>query len=134
MKRRRLVLLALAALLVMAFPALGRAQEIAIVKIGFPFIAEGKAMPAGEYELQLNNDRSAFVLSAAPKGTGVFLTTLTRLAAPEPAGGDMRLVFDKVGDKLFLSEVWQPGEDGYLVFAAKEKHTHQMIKGQKKGR
>lgn len=134
MNRRFLVLLALTAMMCVVHPAVGRAQDTALVTIGFPFVAEGKALPAGEYELQLNSDHSAFTLTASPKGTGVFLTTITRLAAPEPPSGDTRVVFDKVGEKYYLSEVWLPGDDGYLVYAAKGKHTHQTVKGHKKAK
>jgi hypothetical protein len=134
MKRRVLVMLAATALLFVAFPAVSYAQDTALVTVGFPFIAEGKTMPAGQYELQLNTDHTAFTLTASPKETGVFLTTITRLAAAEPSVGDTHIVFDKVGNTYYLSEVWLPGEDGYLVYAAKEKHTHQTVKGQKKGK
>ena len=132
MNRRILVLLAVAAFMCVVHPAVSQAQDTALVTIGFPFVAEGKTMPAGPYELLLNSGHTAFTLTASPKGTGVFLTTITRLAAPEPAAGDTRVVFDKVGDTYYLSEVWLPGEDGYLVYAAKGKHTHQTVKGHKK--
>jgi hypothetical protein len=134
MTRRVLVMLAATALLFVALPAVSDAQDTALVTVGFPFIVEGKTMPAGQYELQLNSDRAAFTLTSSPKGTGVFLTTITRLAAPEPAGGDTHVIFDKVGNTYYLSEVWLPGEDGYLVYAAKVKHTHQLVRGQKKAK
>ncbi len=69
-----------------------------------------------------------------PKGTGMFLTTITRLAAPEVSLVDAHLVFDKVGDTYYLSEVWMPGEDGFLLYAAKGKHTHTLIKFHKKAK
>ena len=134
MKRRVVVLLAAAVLLGVVHPAVSYAQDSALVTISFPFVAEGKTMSAGSYELALNNDRTAFVLTASPKGTGVFLTTVTRLAAPEPPSGDFRIVFDKVADTFYLSEVWLPGQDGYLVYAANVKHTHATVKGHKKAK
>ena len=134
MNRRFFVLLAVTALALVVHPAVGLAQDTALVTVGFPFVAEGKTMAAGPYELQLNIDRTAFTLTAAPKGTGVFLTTITRLASAEPPATDTHIVFDRVGNTYYLSEVWLPGEDGYLVYAAKGKHTHQVIKGQKKGK
>ena len=134
MNRRALVLLAVTALMFVICPAVGRAQETAQVTIGFSFVAEGKTMPAGPYELQLNADHTAFTLIASPKGTGVFLTTITRLAAAQSPVGDTHIVFDKVADAYYLSEVWLPGEDGYLVYAAKGQHTHQTVKGHKKAK
>lgn len=38
------------------------------------------------------------------------------------------IVFDKIGERYFLSEVWLPGADGYLLHATNEKHTHQHVK------
>lgn len=134
MKYRVLVSLAAAALLLTALPVASYAQDTAVVKVGFPFIVDGKTMPAGEYELQLNSDESAFRLIAVPKDTGVFLGVITRLAAPEPPSNDTHVTFDHVGTKYYLSEVWLPGEDGYLVYAAREKHTHTIVKGHKKAK
>jgi len=134
MNRRFLVLLAVTALMFVAHPAVSQTQDSALATIGFSFVADGKTMPAGQYELKLNSDRSAFTLSASPKGSGVFITTITRLASPEAAAGDAHIVFDKVGETCYMSEVWLPGEDGYLVYAAKGKHTHQIVKGQKKAK
>ncbi len=134
MKHRVLVMLAAAALMFVIHPAVSYAQDAAVVNIGFPFIAQGKTMPAGEYELQVNGDETAFTLTAEPKGKGEFVSVVTRLAAPEPPGNDTHITFDKVGTTYYLSEVWLPGADGYLVYAAKEKHTHTIVKGQKKAK
>jgi hypothetical protein len=134
MHRRFLVLLAIAAFMFVVHPAVSQAQDSARVTIGFPFVAEGKTMPAGEYELTLNSDHTAFTLAAVPKGTGLFLTTVTRLAASEPPAGDFHIVFDKVGDAYYISEVWLPGEDGYLVYAAPGKHTHHIIRLHRKAK
>jgi hypothetical protein len=119
MKRRVLVMLAATALLFVALPAASYAQETADVTISFPFVAEGKTMPPGHYELQLNTEATAFTLTAVPKETGVFVMAITRLAAADPPATDTHLTFDKVGSTYYLSEVWLPGEDGYLVYAAK---------------
>jgi hypothetical protein len=36
-------------------------------------------------------------------------------------------VLDVVGDTDSLSEIWIPGDDGYLMPATKEKHGHKVI-------
>lgn len=38
------------------------------------------------------------------------------------------LVFDVVGDKNVLSEIWIPGVDGYLIQVSKGHHTHKVVK------
>jgi hypothetical protein len=127
-------LLAATVLMFVVHPAVSYGQDAAMVTVGFKFIADGKPMAAGEYELRINADTETFTLTPMPKGAGVFLNTVTRLAAAEPPGGDTRVVFDKVGDTCYLSEVWLAGEDGYLVYAAKGKHTHVSVKGHKKAK
>ena len=131
--RRVLSSLAVTALFVLAASAIGLAQEqTAMFKVGFPFVVEGKTMPAGDYEIRVSEDRTILTLLGEPKGKGVFFGAITRLAAQGTAEGDTRVIFDKVGDTCYLSEVWLPGEDGFLIYAAKEKHSHQAITGQKK--
>ena len=134
MTRRVLTLLAAMVFVSVVYPAVSYAQEGATAEIGFPFVAAGQTMPAGKYELMSNSDASAFTLSPVGQGHGVIIVPMTRLAAAEPPSGETRFVFDKVGNTSYLSEVWLPGEDGYLFYAAKEAHTHQVVKGQKKAK
>ncbi len=131
MNRRVHTLLAALVLVLVVHPAVSYAQTSAFADVAFKFVAAGKDMAPGKYELRLDNDRSAFTL-VSPSGSGEFLLTVTRLAASEPPSSDTRFVFDKVGDTYYLSEVWLPGEDGYLLYAAKEKHTHRTVKGSPK--
>jgi hypothetical protein len=132
MTRRVLAVLAAMVFVFVVSAAVTYAQEGAVADIGFKFVAAGKTMPPGKYDLTINSDRSAFTLAPDGKGAGVILVAMTRLAAPESPSSDTRFVFDKVGDNYFLSEMWLPGEDGYLFYAAKEKHTHQVVTGQRK--
>ena len=132
MNRRVFALMAVLALAFVACPAISYAQQTATADIGFKFIADGKTMPPGKYDLEVSNDSETFKLIPEGNGPDVFLLAITRLAAPEQPNNDTRLIFDKVGTTYYLSEVWLPGEDGYLFYAAKEKHTHQIVKAVKK--
>ncbi len=42
---------------------------------------------------------------------------------------DPELVFDKIGTKLELSEVWLPNQDGFLLLATKGRHEHAVVGG-----
>ena len=42
---------------------------------------------------------------------------------------DPEFVFDKVGGKLLLSEIWGPGMDGVLVLATSGPHQHAVLGG-----
>jgi hypothetical protein len=66
------------------------------------------------------------------KGTQVEAAVITRLAKPEVALVEPKVIFDKVGDKYTLSEVWLPGRDGFLLTGTKAPHTHHAVKAVKK--
>ncbi len=114
---------ALLAALSLVLCGVAAAQETLVSDIPFGFDAGGRAHPAGRYELQIDADKeNAFLTS--PTGAREVLLVVTRLAAPERPASKGRLVFDVVGDAHTLSEMWVPGEDGFLLFATKGKHTH----------
>lgn len=135
MTRRVLALSFAVALAFVLSPAVSYAQfevHAATVHVTFPFVAEGKTMPPGHYELRISRDESTATLLPEGGDGGVILPVVTRLAASDSPIKETRIVFDKVGDTRYLSEAWLPGEDGYLFYAAKVKHTHEVVKGEKK--
>jgi hypothetical protein len=107
------------------------AQEPVKANIPFPFQVEGKTMPAGAYTFtpEVATD-TVKVRGGSPPADAVALI-ITRVAAQfHPATGTpehSHIVFDKVGNVHFLSEVWEPGMDGFLVYATKGKHEHVVI-------
>lgn len=96
-------------------------------KIDFPFTAGGKVLPAGQYEFV--RDATAPVFNVQGEGKNfVVAQVITRLAgAMHTTPEDAHLVFDKVGDTYFLSEIWVPGEDGYMILATKGQHEHKVV-------
>jgi hypothetical protein len=42
------------------------------------------------------------------------------------------VIFDKFGDSYYVSEVWVPDRDGFVVGGTKEVHTHHAVKIYKK--
>ncbi len=110
-------------------PGVAAAQDTLSVNIPFAFILNGKTNDAGEYTVRVTEAQSEVWLTPA-KGTGSVAAVITRLAAS--ASDDARVVFDKVGNTNYLSEVWLPGFDGYLVYAAKEAHVHHVLKTSRK--
>ena len=99
------------------------AQETLVSDVPFSFDAGGRTHPAGHYELQIDADKETAFLTS-PKGVREALLVITRLAAPENPASKGRLVFDLVGKTHTLSEMWVPGEDGFLLYATKGTHTH----------
>ena len=96
--------------------------------ITFPFQVGKKTLPAGNYEFRISyRDEVVNVVNIA-NGDGAITTFLTYLAPPPHSSAtDAHLVFDKVGNTYTLSELWEPGQDGVLVYATKGKHEHHIL-------
>jgi hypothetical protein len=53
---------------------------------------------------------------------------VTRLAAGmHTTPKNSHVVFDKIGDIRYLSELWTPGVDGFMLGSPKGKHEHEII-------
>jgi hypothetical protein len=120
--KHRVVVMILALFVVSG--ALAHAQT-GTIEIGFPFVAGGKAFAPGKYTIEMPDANSIALRSASGSAIMVVLTQLGR----HDKDRDCELVFDKVGDKSLLSEVWFPDRDGYLVLSSKEAHTHAVVGG-----
>jgi hypothetical protein len=127
MNHRFWLLVAAVGLVLAASPAVTYAQEALVANVPFPFIAAGRTHDAGEYRLAVSENKEELTLTPM-KGPATIALVQSRLAvinSPEQAD---RVVFDKVGNTYYLSELWLPGQDGFLMYAAKEAHTHHMVK------
>jgi len=96
------------------------------VTLGFAFVAAGKDMPAGAYVVEA--DQGKVTLSPTGKGSPVVMSVVTRLGRHDN-DAEPELIFDKVDGKLFLSELWLPGADGYLVLVTNKEHDHAVHGG-----
>jgi hypothetical protein len=125
--------LSVVALAVLLGTTLAYGQEPYIVaKVDFSFGVPGKTLPAGEYTFAYNSSDESFlrIEGVPPNKEGAVVTILTRIAQAG-SSNEARLVFDQVGDKSYLSEVWIPDQDGFLIMATPGKHTHAVIKATK---
>lgn len=116
--------------LALGFAGQSTAESIK-TKIDFPFTVGGKALPAGEYDFSAINNDQEFRVQGEGKDTAL-VNVITRLAAGmHTTPQDAHLVFDVVGDKYALSEVWIPGVDGFVLQITKGKHTHKIVNVQR---
>lgn len=115
-----------------AGPSIAYAQEALSIDAPFAFKVGASAFPAGKYGLQ-PNDKEMSMKITPPKGAAAVVSVVTRLGTLEPLPAEAKVVFDKVGEVFYLSEIWIPGFDGYLVHVTKEKHTHVTVNANKKG-
>lgn len=78
--------------------------------VPFPFIVQGKTLPAGQYEFyQTNsNDESDWVIRNAQSGATrvLFETENEHVDRAKP---DTALYFVQVGDTYYLSDLWTAG-------------------------
>ena len=105
------------------------AKEI-YTKVSFPFMVGENTFMPGDYQIsRLNGATPVIKVSTWDGKSSVELPVITRLARQEHSehGTTDTLVFDKVGDQHFLSEVWVQGEDGYLVRGTAGEHSHKIV-------
>ncbi len=107
-----------------------------VVDIPFPFqvgdadVGTQKTFPAGKYDVeQPSQDRLVF---RSAKGVAFEVPVMTRLAKPSTPLAKANVVFDKLGDNYYISEIWVPGADGFVVGFTKQLHTHKTVKATKK--
>lgn len=125
MKKRVLMTVGFVAVLAVV---LGYGQPASIkAMIDFQFTAGGKVLPAGDY--QFTRDTTAPVFRVQGEGKNFTLVpVITRLAGSmHTTPQDSHIVFDKIGDTYMLSEIWVPGEDGYVLLVTKGEHTHKVV-------
>jgi hypothetical protein len=85
------------------------------VTIPFEFAAGDKVLPAGEYTVQVKPERGTVVL-VGPGQKPLMLLTISKESRSAPRRG--KLVFQRYGASIFLSEVWSQDNDTGQTLAA----------------
>ncbi len=122
------ILLAVSVLtLLTATSALAQLQSLR-ANVPFEFTVGAKVLPAGQYQFVRQTGDASIRVTGADKGQAAVAMVVTRLwGGIHTSPQDAHLVFDKVGNSAFLSEIWIPGIDGFLVHSTKGKHEHQTV-------
>jgi hypothetical protein len=93
--------------------------------IDFAFTAGTKTLPAGTYDFVWHDNTQTFQATDNANHESL-VPVITRVASMMP---DLNaVVFDVVGGKYILAEVWMPGEDGFILATTKGKHEHKILK------
>lgn len=109
--------------------AQSKASEM-VAKVSFDFKAGDTSLPAGSYKFtRRSTNAPSIVISPEKGGESTIVPVITRLAqrSQASAGTSGNLVFDNIGGTHVLSEVWIPGQDGFLVRATTEEHQHDIV-------
>ena len=92
------------------------AQSSATAKVPFPFIVDGRVLPAGEYRIAPVEDLSDVVQIISADGQSQAMTIVEAVEPSRASGDDLcSFQFRKVGDHYFLSQVDIEGEASLRV-------------------
>jgi hypothetical protein len=122
MKTRALVMAGVMALTAMASTRIAQAQEAVAVNIPFDFAAGKTTLPAGEYSVKVSESTHSLILiSRKDSSASAFIITYPVAAANVQT--ESKLVFNRHGDRYFLSQVWSEGnsQGRQLMKTAREK-------------
>ena len=107
-------------LLLTAAMASAQTQRVA-VSVPFMFIVGSHALPAGNYTIEMSPENDTMVLRSGGS-LGEIRSTLTVLRADgvrKP--GHSRAVFQRYGNRYFLTEVWREGTGQLLISGQLER-------------
>lgn len=120
---KSLLTLSCAALVALAFSASAYAQAtVARADIPFEFQANGKAHPAGQYEIVKDLVRGALTF-IGPKGYGFNL--FASPTDPIPANGKGRLLFEHSGSSYTLTSLYLVGSSYSYHLPSGGKRQHE---------
>src|SRR5258707_6752171 len=108
MKKRLFVIAALLMFASIAATQVVRANEPMLVNIPFAFVAGNATLPAGEYRVQKLDGNSAVLLIHCPDANASALVITHAAQAKEPQS-ESKLVFNRYGNRYFLSQVLAAG-------------------------
>lgn len=124
MKTRALVMAAVMALTAMATTRVAQAQNAIAVNVPFDFVAGGKALPAGEYSVRPSSTGNTLILIDR-KDASVSALIITHAVVSLDTQTESKLVFNRYGDRYFLSQVWSEGnsQGRQLMKTTREKEV-----------
>ena len=105
------------ALMALAF---GQITLPVFASIPFAFTVQGKQLPAGRYSLQPDNGNPSIVVIRSVSRSAKPLVVITTMRESLNPSGQAKLVFDRVGGKYFLSQIW-PGNGAEIGRQVPEK-------------
>jgi hypothetical protein len=90
------------------------------VKVPFPFLVEGRSMPAGQYRVESDESNPSVLLILGEKGTKTEMFVLTRRAVgDDPAGETPALTFNRFENQYQLVGVWESTTQGREIPASR---------------
>ncbi len=131
MKKQSFLMAGVLVLSSMAATQVARAQETMVVDI--PFTAGNATPPAGEYRVQ-KMDRNSAVLLIHCWDARASALVITNAAQAKELQTESKLVFNRYGNRYFLSQVWTSGSirGRQLPISPREKEMPQLARNETK--
>jgi hypothetical protein len=122
------------ALTAMLGTRVAQAQEPLVVNIPFDFVAGNTPMPAGEYSVKTTGPTNTLIVIARNDSAASAFINTNAAVASEPKT-ESKLIFNRYGDRYFLSQVWTAGNarGRQLVKSIREKEMAQTAKLENQG-
>src|SRR3979490_10514 len=108
MKKQSFLMAGLLVLTSMAATQVALAQDTMGVDIPLAFVAGNATLPAGEYRVQKLDGNSAVLLIHCWDAKASALV-ITHAAEAKETQTESKLVFNRYGNRYFLSQVWNAG-------------------------
>jgi hypothetical protein len=133
MKKQSFLMAGVLVLSSMAATQIARAQEAMVVDIPFAFTAGSATLPAGEYRVQ-KMDRNSAVLLIDCWDAKASALVITNAAQAKETQTESKLVFNRYGNRYFLSQVWNAGSirGRQLPISPREKEMPQLARNETK--
>ena len=84
-----------------------------IANVPFEFQVQDRALPAGTYTVQEATASGVIMLRNEETGKAINILAPVPMSA---TSGDSKLVFNRYGDRYFLSQVWLGGDVGHGLY------------------
>jgi hypothetical protein len=108
MKTRAILMAAAMTLTVLASTRVAQAQEQLVVTIPFDFAAGSANLPAGDYSVKAASANHT-VLLVNRDNPAVSMILVANAASSAQPQVQSKLVFNRYGDRYFLSQIWVEG-------------------------
>jgi len=119
MKRNLITILSLVVMSLLLNATGAYAQSYATANVPFAFSLGAAQLPAGTYEVKVIS-QSPYVIMIQNRET--MATALSNARSDGPGNTKSKLVFDRIGNQYFLTEVWNGlGADGMIVPTSKHE-------------
>lgn len=124
MKLRAILMAAAVATTILASTRVASAQQQLVATIPFDFAAGAASLPAGDYTVQATEGNGMLrLMNRDNPAISAFVPA--NAAVANDIQTQSKLVFNRYGDRYFLSQVWTAGESRgkQLVKSAREKES-----------